>query len=142
MTNLDFRTANRSAIHYSQLGVLYDKFGEAAQMLQTSTQTLLANGFTPYAGRKDILKTLGVRQVINASPGMHDLYTFHYEPRKGTGYIGRISDEAQGLNSFVDLLEAKNMSRSHVYCDTSITGNCLFFAFYNRPKAGGTAQSK
>lgn len=139
MANLNFRTANRSAIHYSQLGNLYDKFGEAAQMLQTQTQVLLANGFTPYVGRKNLLKDLGVRQVINASPGMHDLYTFHYDPSKGTGYIGRISDEAAGLNSFVDLLEAKNMSKSHVYCDTSITGNCLFFAFYNRPKTNGTA---
>lgn len=140
MANLNFKTANRSAIHYSQIGALYNKFGEPALMLRTTTQILLDSGYTPYTGKKDVLKALGVRQVINASPGMHDLYTLHYEPSSGTGYIGKINEEAHGLSSFVNLLEAKNMIRSHVYCDTSITGNCLLFAFYNRPN--GTAQSK
>ncbi len=140
MLNLNFKTANRSAIHYSQMGALHQRFGEAAELLRTQTEVLLDSGFSPYSGRKDHLKSLGVRQVINASPGMHELYTLHYEPDKGTGYISRISEEAEGLTSFVNLLEAKNMCRSHVYCDTSITGNCLFFAFYNRPN--GTAQSK
>ncbi len=142
MVNIDFKTANRSAIYYSQHGNLYNKFGEAAQLLKTQTENLLALGFTQYTGKKDILKDLGVRQVINASPGMHDLYTFRYEPGKGTGSIGRISDDAQGLDAFVDMLEARNMCRSKVYVDTSITGNCLFFALYNRPKKKGHCQSK
>lgn len=136
MANIDPKAVNRAAIHHSQLGTMYRKFGEAALALSTPTQNLLRQGFTPFHGRKDVLKELGVRQILAASPGMRDMYTFHYEPENGTGYIGRISEAAQGLNAFVDLLEAKNNYKTHVYCDTSITGNCLFFAFYNRPQNG------
>lgn len=136
MTNIEQKAVNRAAIHNSQLGVAYGKYGEIGLMLPTPTQRLLQQGYTPFHGRKDVLKELGVRQILAASPGMRDMYTLSYDADNGTGYIGRISNEAQGLNAFVDLLEAKNMYKSHLYCDTSITGNCLFFAFYNRPQTG------
>lgn len=137
MANIDYKTANRAAIHNSQQGVLVGKYGEIARCLPTQTQNLLRSGYTPFHGRKDVLKELGIRQILAASPGMRDMYTLSYDADNGTGYIGRISKEAQGLEAFVDLLEAKNMYRTHVYCDTSITGNCLFFAFYNRPQYVG-----
>ena len=73
---------------------------------------------------------------------MRDMYTLSYDADNGTGYIGRISEDAQGLKAFIDLLEAKNMYKTHVYCDTSITGDCLFFAFYNRPIRNGEPQCK
>lgn len=134
MANTELKALGRAAIHYSQLGRMHDKYGDIAFSLRTTTQKLLQQGFTPFHGRKDVLKELGVRQILSASPGMRNLYTFHYDPSIGAGYIGRISEQAQGLQAFVDLLEAKNMYKTHVYCDTSITGNCLFFALYNRPQ--------
>lgn len=137
MARIEPSAVYRTAIHQSQLGVLYEKYGEIGLMLPTATQSLLQQGYTPYSGRKDILKELGVRQILSTSPGMRNLYTLSYNARKGTGYIGRISKDAQGLKPFVDLLEAKNMYKTHVYCDTSITGDCLFFAFYNRPNNSG-----
>ena len=138
MRKIEPKAANRAAIHYSQQSALYGKYGEVGLMIPTNTQRLLQSGYTPFCGRKDVLKELGVRQVLSASPGMRDLYTLNYDARKGTGYIGRLSKEVQGLQGFVDMLEAKNMCRSHVYCDTSITGDCLFFAFYNRPLGNPT----
>lgn len=138
MAKLNYKTANRAAIHNSQQGVLVNRFGDIAKCLPTQTENLLRSGYTPYHGRKNILKELGIRQILASSPGMRDLYTLNYDAEYGTGYICKLSEEANGLSGFVDLLEAKNNYKTHVYCDTSITGNCLFSAFYNRPQNKGS----
>ena len=138
MANIEPKAVNRAAIHHSQLGAAYGKYGELGLMLPTPTQRLLQLGYTPFHGRKDVLKELGIRQILASSPGMRDLYTLNYDAEYGTGYICKLSEEAKGLSGFVDLLEAKNNYKTHVYCDTSITGNCLFFAFYNRPQNKGS----
>ena len=44
------KVVNRAAIHNSQLGVAYRKYGEIGLMLPTPTQRLLQSGYTPFRG--------------------------------------------------------------------------------------------
>ena len=124
---------SRKAIYNSQLSNLYKNFGEFGGHLLTQTELLSMLGYTPYTGSLDVLKDLGIKQVLEASEGMSRLYTMTYNSGTGTGCISFKEKGMNNLNGLVNMLEAKNSFSTHLYCDTSITGNCLFFAFYKRP---------
>lgn len=126
---------SRKAIYNSQLSNLYKIFGELGAHLLTQTETLSRLGYTPYTGSLDVLKDLGIKQVLGASEGMSRLYTMTYNSDTGTGAISFKGKGVNSLNGLVNMLEAKNSCSTYLYCDTSITGNCLFFAFYKRPSS-------